>query len=456
MFDRKDKVVIGVSGGSDSIALLHILNNIEELELQIIVAHVNHKLRDEESDNDAKFVREITEDLNFDYEYKEVDTLGYKEKNKLSLEDAARKLRYEFFDQVLDKHSANRIATAHTLDDQAETVLIRLLRGSGSLGLSAIRPVNNNLVRPLLNIRKAELREYLENQNISWREDSSNQSNKFIRNRIRNELLPLMEDIKLGAKDVIARSAEIASIDSAYVTLQIEKIYDSVISESSFGLKGSVPNYIKLPIAIRLGLLRKVIEKFKGDLSSIYSNHFFSIDNLIMSHEPSGQIDLPNNLVISKGYELFCISDSNELEKEYKLNINELGNWKLSDDLEIEIEFSNDTSLWGNESVAYLSMKRVGFPIKIRSYKDGDRFMPLGMNNLKKVKDFFIDEKIPKFLRKKVPVFQSGNNIIWLGGLRIDERFKADPEDDEFLRIKISGAIDEIVVFDYERKDKLN
>ncbi len=439
-----EKIVVGVSGGSDSVGLLHQLLELEDLQLKLVVAHVNHKLRAEESEKDAQFVRSLADNLSLKFEYKEVDTNSFKEKHKLSIEDAARRLRYEFFDDVLKKHSANKIATAHTLNDQVETVLMRLLRGSGSLGLSAMRTVSGNIIRPLLNIKKSEIKEYLESNNISWIEDSSNNSNIYLRNKIRNELIPLIENINPSASEVIARSAEVFAIESDFILNEVENHYSSIISDSSIGLIGNVNKYLELPHALRFGILRKGISEIKGDINSISSNHLFSIDKILESNEASGQIDLPGNCVFSKGYEVFCISKRDVFEKEHDFSLSESGNWRLSEDIEIEIDFTNDTSLWGEKNVGYFSMKKAEFPIKIRSYKDGDRFVPLGMGNFKKVKDFFIDEKVPLFLRNKIPVFTSENEIIWLGGMRIDDRFKADANDKEFLRIKMSGAIYEI------------
>ena len=174
-------------------ALLHVLEQLRELRLEIVVAHLNHGLRGEESDADARHVREAAGRLGFAFECRETDAEAFRKSRGLSLEDAARKLRYGFFREVLEKRSASRIATGHTLDDQAETVVMRLLRGSGSLGLSGIRPVAGKVVRPLINATKKEAREYLVSRGVSWREDSTNSSDRFTRNRIRNELMPLLE-----------------------------------------------------------------------------------------------------------------------------------------------------------------------------------------------------------------------------------------------------------------------
>ncbi len=185
MLTQGEKVILGVSGGADSIAMLYALNELVDYGLELIVAHLNHGIRGDEAKGDAEFVKETAKSLRLTFVYGEVDTLSFKEESQLSLEDAARTLRYKFFDQVLNKHYATKIATAHTLDDQAETVLMRLLRGSGSRGLSGIPPVSNSIVRPLIDTSRSEIEEYLRSKGVEWVEDSTNESPEFLRNRIR-------------------------------------------------------------------------------------------------------------------------------------------------------------------------------------------------------------------------------------------------------------------------------
>ena len=240
MLRKGDRIVAGVSGGSDSVAMLYLLSGLKELSLDITVAHVNHGLRVGEAERDAEFVKNLASRLGLEFEYTKVDTETYRKKNRLSTEDAARKLRYEFFRRILKKIGGGKIATAHTQDDQAETVIMRLIRGSGSLGMSAIKPVSRNIIRPLIDIKKSEIKAYLESENIEWIEDSTNSSSDFLRNRIRNELIPLLEDIHPGASATVARSAKIATIDTEFIYDEALKRYKTVISDSSVGLIGSV------------------------------------------------------------------------------------------------------------------------------------------------------------------------------------------------------------------------
>lgn len=440
MLSPRDKVVVAVSGGSDSVGLLHLLMELKKFNLSLVVAHLNHKLRGIESDRDAEFVEKVVRDTDFQFEYKEVDTEKYKRKNKLSMEDAGRRLRYEFFNEVLEKYNANKIATAHTLDDQAETVLMRIIRGSGTLGLSGIPPISNNIIRPLINISRSEIREYLKSKHFNWVEDSSNVSREFRRNKIRSELMPLLTEYNPSIQDTLARSAEILRIESDYTRSEVEKIFDKIISKKSIGLIGKIKKYLKIQKALRLGIIRKCVEELKGDLHGISAKHLLSIDRVLSSDSSSAEIDLPGNLFFAKGYKVFCITNKENLEKDYTYVIENEGKWRFSPILTVELNYSDDNSSWGDERVGHFSLKKVRFPIKIRNFRPGDRFVPLGMRRFKKIKDFFIDEKVPRFVRKNIPILETKDGIIWIGGLRIDNRFKVEENEKEFLKIKIKGS----------------
>ena len=226
MLSPGDKVVVGVSGGADSIALLNILRGMNDLKLDITAAHLNHGLRGEEADRDARFVEKAASALGLNYEYKKVDTLSYKEEKKLSLEDAARELRYEFFDEVRQRLKADKVATAHSRDDQAETVLMRLIRGSGLKGLSGISPVSRSyIIRPLLFIGRSEIEEYLKLRSIDWVEDSSNESYEFLRNRVRRELIPALKSYNPRIVETLARTAEVLKADEELIRAETEKVF---------------------------------------------------------------------------------------------------------------------------------------------------------------------------------------------------------------------------------------
>ena len=442
MLSPGDVIVAGVSGGSDSMALLFALCDLREFypDIDVIVSHVNHGLRGAESDEDAEYVRKAAGRLNFSFECVRVDTEGFRKKRGLSLEDAARELRYDFFNDILAKRSAQRIATAHTLNDQAETVIMRLMRGSGSQGLAGIRPSVGNVIRPLINVTKLEAREYLRSKGVSWREDSTNSSNEFLRNRIRNELIPLLESYNPAIEQVLSRVAAVCAAEADFISAEAERKFNKLARVLGGGVLGDTEKLLREPPAIRFSVMRKSILAVKGDLNSISAKHLFSIDEVVRSGESSAEVNLPGGVVFHTGYGVFFFTHEDELREFPPTEIKNHGTHKVSRDLEVTVELTDDSSLWGAPDVGYFSPEKVGFPIALRSFSEGDRFVPLGMRGAKKLKDFFIDEKIPRFLRKKVPVFEGRDGIIWVGGLRTDNRFKADRMKGPWLRIRVRGS----------------
>jgi len=442
MITPGDVIVAGVSGGPDSMALLFALWDLRGFYLgtDVIVSHVNHGLRGAESDEDAEFVREAARRLGFLFESVRVDTEGFRKKRGLSLEDAARELRYGFFNDVLTKHSAQKIATAHTLNDQAETVIMRLIRGSGSQGLAGIRPSVGNIIRPLINVTKHEAMEYLRSKGEPWREDSTNSSDEFLRNRVRNELIPLLESYNPAVEQVLSRVAAVCAAEADFISAEGEKRFRRIARVVAGGVLGDTEKLLREPPAIRFSVMRKSILAVKRDLNSVSARHLFSIDEVLRSSEPSAEVNLPGGVVFYAGHGVFFFTCEEKFREFPQAEIKTHGTHRVSRDLEVTVELTDDASLWGAADVGYFAPEKVGFPVTLRSFSEGDRFVPLGMKGAKKLKDFFIDEKIPRFLRKKVPVFETRDGIIWVGGLRMDNRFKADETKGPWLRIRVRGS----------------
>ena len=435
-------IVAGVSGGSDSMALLFALLDLREFYpgTEVVVSHVNHGLRGGESDEDAEFVREAAERLGFSFECVRADTEGFRKKHGLSLEDAARELRYRFFNEILAKHSAQRIATAHTLNDQAETVIMRFIRGSGSQGLAGIRPLSGNIIRPLINVTKLEAREYLQSKSVSWREDSTNSSDEFLRNRVRNELIPLLESYNPAVEQVLSRVAAVCAAEADFISAEADKRFRKIARVIAEGVFGDTEKLLGEPQAIRLSVMRKSILAVKGDLNSVSAKHLFSIDEVLRSGESSAEVNLPGGVVFHMGHGVFFFAREENFLEFPTTEIRSHGTHRVSRDLAVTVELTDDASLWAEEEVGYFAPEKISFPLKLRSFSDGDRFIPLGMKGTRKLKDFFIDCKIPRFLRKKVPVFETRDGIIWTGGLRIDDRFKADKTKGPWLRVRLRGS----------------
>jgi len=435
MLTPGDTVIVGVSGGADSVGLLYILTELKEYELKLIVSHLNHRIRPLEAKRDAEFVERIAKGLGLTFELKEVDALEFKKRSKLSLEEAGRILRYEFFKEALDKYHAQRVATAHTQDDQAETVLMRLIKGSGPLGLSGIPPLSEGyIIRPLIETPRSEIESYLKSRGINWVEDSTNRARVFLRNRIRHDLIPELEKYNPRIKETLARAANIFRVEEEFIKNEAEKAFKYVFDRENDELLGKLSRYRIMPEGIRLAVLRIAIEKLKGNLRRVSSNHIFSADELLASQNPSGEVSLPDQIVVAKGYDLFLIARRPRLKPEFSYRVPSTGRWNFPH-VEIEAEITEVESFDEDRFTAFFEPESVGFPIEIRNLLPGDRFIPLGMRTRKKVKDFFIDEKIPRFLRNRIPIFLSKGEIMWIGGMRIDDRFKVRRK--EALKIRL-------------------
>lgn len=418
-------------------ALMYSLNELIDYGLELVIAHLNHGLREDEARRDADFVKESARSLGLTFVYGEVDTLKHKEESQLSIEDAARQLRYKFFDQVLNKHYGTKLATAHTLDDQAETVLMRLIRGSGSKGLSGIPPVSKNIIRPLIETSRKEIEEYLNSKGVKWVEDSSNESEDFLRNKIRHNLVPELTVYNPQIKETLAKTADILRAEDEFITRETRKYFDEVFSINKAELTGNLKKYIERDRTIRYSLLRTAVERLNNSLKNISSVHITSADDFLLSENVSGEIELPEGTTIVKGYDVFLVTKKLQLEREFSYSIQSPGKWGFPE-LEVEISLIQTETLDENdESVAYFDPQVVEFPIEVRNFKPGDRFSPLGMSSSKKLQDYFTDIKLPQFLRSRVPVFLSQGEVMWLGGIRIDDRFKVTNRQSEVLKMKL-------------------
>ena len=441
MLRQGEKVVLGVSGGADSIAMLYSLNDLIDYGLELIVAHLNHGIRGDEAKRDANYVKETAKSLGLTYVYGEVDTLSYKDEQGLSLEDAARTLRYKFFDQVLSKHYATKLATAHTMDDQAETVLMRLIRGSGSRGLSGIPPISNNIIRPLIETSRSEIEEYLRSKGIKWVEDSTNESDEYLRNKIRHELVVELEKYNPQIKEALSRTSDILRSEEEFISSVALKNFEVVFRQNGSELIGNLENYTNIDKPIRYTLLRLAVEKINNSLKNLSSTHIVSADDFLLSDATSGEIELSGDNLLVKGYDTFLLTKKSDYEREFSYLIQSEGKWGFPE-LEVEVAIvRSDTLDENDEKVAYFDPKTVEFPIEVRNFKPGDRFCPLGMRDSKKLQDYFTDIKLPKFLRSRVPVFLSQGEIMWLGGVRIDNRFKVVDRNTELLRMKLIRPI---------------
>jgi tRNA(Ile)-lysidine synthase len=448
MFNKGDKVIVAVSGGPDSICLLHVLYSLKkQLNIELCAAHVNHCLRGDESDKDEIYVKKFCENLNIEFRSKSVDINKIVETQNISCESAGRNARYDFFNSLKEELNAQKIAIAHNSNDQAETVLMRIMRGTGLEGLVGIKPVRDNIfVRPLINSTRQEIEEYCFRENIKPRIDKTNLETIYSRNKVRLQLIPyIQENFNKDIIKVLNRLSNTIKIDNEYLEkvgkekfkrycdIQREKV---IISKEAFFEND----------AIITRIIRKALCTITGNLNNFEKVHIYDIIN-IQSKCTGKNIDLPNHITVNNRYGDIHISKKIEKTKkndndneEYFIHkgINDISKYKLqvtirSVNEKEKIDFRN------NKLIKYFDFDKLGNKITIRHRKEGDRFVPLGMSGSKKLKDFFMDEKICKEYRDQIPIICFDNEIGWIVGYRVSELFKVDENTKNILEIKVEG-----------------
>jgi tRNA(Ile)-lysidine synthase len=443
MIHQGDTVVVGVSGGPDSVCLLDILHEFaDELKISLIVSHYNHGLRPAEDKSETLFVRELAKNLSLpSVTGKAPPSLR---KRTASIEEWARDARYHFLEKVRVKHRAQKIALGHNLNDQAETIIMRLLRGSGPSGLTGIPPCRDRtIIRPLIEVERREIERYLKARRLSYVTDSSNLKTDYLRNKIRLELMPLLEQHQPQLAHLLGQTADILREEDAY----LERISEAWLSkeaeldpDNSFQVP--ISSFLKLPIALRRRVTRQSIGKVKQDLRRITWDHVESILRLARSEKPQASIHLPGRLNVKRTYDhLIVSSGEGRRSPPFSYTLHAPGVCRIEEiGRTISItELKNRKGLNLGESpyTAFLDADKVSYPLKVRSFRPGDRFVPFGMTGQKKLKNFFVDLKVPTKMRYSTPILCCDDTIVWVSGLRIDDRFKVTPETKRVLKITL-------------------
>lgn len=422
LVETGDKIVLGFSGGPDSVFLLEMFMKLKKIyQFDIILAHVNHLLRGEDAETDEKFTQKIGEIYNIPVYVKRIDITEKSKKENIGLEEAGRTARYEFFNEILEKEKCNKIALAHNLDDQIETFLFRMIRGTSLLGLEGINS-HKNFIRPINELYKSEIMEYLNNNGISYRIDLTNFENEFTRNSIRLDLIPFIEKrYNKKFKDKIATLIEeIRDINSL---LEVDyKNYELESEVLSLDLILKEQEYIQ----------RKIINNFLSAYSIEVTHEKIKGILKVFSSEGSKEINLGKNYILKKQYNRLSIEQKQELkEAQEVLTLKIPGKVEFLNYI-IEAEISDNA--FGKNS--FLTNLKEGDILRIRNRREGDRIIPCGMENSKKVKDILINEKIPKEQRDNIPILTKDEEIVWIAGVRGSEKYKASNKNGE--RVKLS------------------
>jgi len=450
MLKKGDRVLLCISGGPDSVTMLSLFKAIaDSMGLKLFVGHLNHTLRAKESDLDQAYVEMIGKNKNLPVFVQRHDTRKFAKINKFSIEDSARRLRYKFFREITDKLDIDAVATAHTKDDQAETVLMRLLRGTGLKGLRGI-PANSGLgkarlIRPMIEISRKEIEVYIKQKRLSPRIDRSNFDTKFFRNRIRLKLLPLIErDYSPGIKRALLTLADLLDKDYDYIELKHKEDFKGVFKKSDKGIITlSLTGFARLHPSVKRGAIRSIIQDLHNGLEGIDYRHYKEIESLIYTRPVGSILYLPHEIIVEKRnrsvrFALAEIKTSKKRELPSAVvkipGITRFGRRSFqARHINRVPDFSKK-----RKNVEYFDVDKLDLPLTIRTFKQGDKIRPLGMKGYKKVSDVFIDEKIPLKNRKSIPIIiSSKGDILWLCGIRISDACKISSKTYKTLRLEL-------------------
>ena len=444
MINSGETIVVAVSGGPDSVCLLRILLQLQRwLKINLIVAHLNHGLRPQEDERETEFVANLAGSLNLTLACDKAVNLT--KAQGTSIEEKAREIRYQFLERVLDEYHAQKAALGHNMNDQAETVLMHLLRGTGPTGLSGIPPIRQRrFIRPLINITRDEIHTYLKQKDISFMMDSSNLEKRYLRNKIRLELIPLLLNYQPQLIEHLGELAFLCRQEDQFMEEEANKGLQMVTLDSSdHSLDLSLTTLKNLSTALQYRVIRQAARRVKGNLRRIDIGHIKAIIDLANNVRPQIKMNLPENLMVKKTYERLRFSLGTETEVgDFSYYIKNSGRFKIPEinqtiSLE-EISKKNDFLLSSpSPHEAFLDLDRLQWPLRGRNFRAGDKFMPLGLNGFKKVKDIFIDNKIPSEQRKKILILENCDDIVWVCGIRIDDRYRVKEKTKRILRCKI-------------------
>lgn len=428
LIDAGDNILVAVSGGIDSVVLTHVLNR---LGCNVSIAHCNFSLRGEESNQDEMFVRQLAESLKIKCFVKCFDTHKYADEQKISTQMAARDLRYGWFREVAEKNDFSKIALAHHADDQIETFFINLLRGSGISGLKGMKPKNENLIRPLLFASRKMISDYAFENQIAWREDRTNAETKYLRNKIRHQLIPLFEEINPNAKNTIGSSLNFLSSEYAcYQNLVEEKMNQIVQKTNSRAIvekecfcndlngKQLLFEWIR-----RYGFNTSQLDSIFDGLKNSSGTHFYSETHILAIERNTIEISAISDSDFSE--ETLIDIQTNRIEKPINLIFKRINN-------------ESDFQINKKESVAQFDFDKLTFPLKLRYWQNGDRFYPIGMKGTKLVSDYFADKQFDSVQKQNTFLLVDSNNqIIWIVGHRMDNRFKITSDTKTIFQIEL-------------------
>ncbi|PID39960.1 MAG: tRNA lysidine(34) synthetase TilS [Proteobacteria bacterium] len=461
MLSPKDRVLVGVSGGPDSMALLHLLDQMAvALDIRLGVAHLNHGLRGEAADEDARLVYRTASHLGHPYHHVRARTDKVKRRLGISLEAAAHRVRYAFFRNVMIDGHYNKLALGHHMDDNAEQMLMAILRGTGSRGLAGIAPVRDKrIVRPLIEVRRSDIETYVRTREIPYCEDASNADQQFDRNRVRHHLLPLLtSDYNPRTTENLNRLADIMREESEWTEALVDTAWEAALRDRkhhAITLSSQVLSQAHIALARRL--IRRALESLTGTIRQIGYIHIQTVLNMITNSDGSPKTcHLPGGIRIRTGGQSIEITAGHGHGRRQPVPhgpISGRGNTgttihgpfpakvvipALNMGLRFHLSRPHERLRWSEAKAnrACLDFTRLHLPLSVRLWRPGDRFSPLGAGGSQKIKKYFIDHHVPRDVRTITPVLTDRRRILWLIGQRIDDNVKITPETSRVLVVE--------------------
>ena len=442
MLAKGDKVLVGVSGGPDSVALLHILKALrEEYSLELFVVHVNHMFRGEEARKEAQFVGDLATSWGIDHQIFTEDVGKFARDNRLSPQDAGHQIRKQIFQKLKEKKGFTKLALGHHSGDRVETLLIHLIQGTGLEGLAAMAPRDQWLIRPLASVKKEDIISYCQSYGLTYCLDPSNAKDIYLRNKVRLNLLPYLErEFNPNITETLLKLESIVAEENRYMEEKVKGIEGEVLKKPSKGkIEIDLKRFNDEPLAIKRRLVRSIFHSLRPESQGLSFNNTEQVIEMVLANKGHKELNLPLGIQVAKGYTTIEFIDTENVED---TKIEQFHySWELPGELfipQLNILLEGYYT-WERPptpphfSRVVLDGDKISSRLEVRSRQKGDRFQPVGMEGTKKLKDFYIDRKIARDLREVIPVILSGEEIIWLPGIAISEKVKIQPSTKEYL-----------------------
>lgn len=449
LVEKGDGVVVGISGGPDSVCLLHVLHALsEQLGIKLYAVHINHMLRGSESDDDQRYVEKLCNQLGVPLYARAFDVKKVSLEKGISIEEAGREIRYGEFKRIAEYVNARKIAVAHNKNDQAETVLMHMLRGTGLDGLKGMNYKRDGIIRPLLGVPRKDIEEYCALYSLKPRIDRSNLENVYARNKVRLDLVPYINKLfETDITEILFKMSSLIRDDIDFIEKAVHAEYkDSMVMQKKGEIRLNIPKIRDKHPAMQKRIIRNAIKEIKGDLKGIESIHIESAVDMALRGNTGKLIHLPADIRIEKSYDqlkVYIKYTSGEFHIPCTPvtipGVTEVG---IKGSL-IHASIINDKKYMENiDGLGYKSMiqffdyEKLKSGINIRNRKDGDVFKPYRSNGTKKLKEYFIDNKIPRETRESMPIVAKDNEVVWIVGHKISDKFKVTDNTKSILRLE--------------------